>query len=55
MLDIVLIDAMDRVGEDVMDNKGTCSLLDITLIDLTNDDDVCSPSDSEFVLFTDSM
>ena len=55
MLDIVLIDAMDRVGEDVMDNEGTCSLLDITLIDLTDDDDVCSPSDNEFVLFTDSM
>ena len=55
MLDIVLIDALNRVGEDVMDNKGTCSLLDITLVDLTDDDDVCSPSDSELVLFTDNI
>ena len=31
---------MDRVGEDVMDNVGTCSLLDITLVDITDDDDV---------------
>ena len=50
-----MIDAVDRVGEDVTGVTGTCSLLDISPAEITDDTDVSSLLDSALVLFTDDM